>query len=221
MNKTLKSTLLFFTVLLCNNTYAYNCPQVTNNINVHIINPNPNINYDYSSQQLDGMKGEFHSGKKLGVYVSQINTTVQTKIKYISYGSEVCAVIDELNITPRNNSTIYVARESLVNECTKNRVLNHEYRHHNNKTNSLTKLSQYGRTFGGRITNIQYKGNSVEEVNRQINTKANALNKYISDFIYINSEQYDRGMDSIDNYKKEQSICSQIDNMQLYNALKR
>lgn len=221
MIKSIKSITWFIILAFSNSyTYAQMCPNITNTININTVVKEPNVNYNYTSRQLEGIQGSNYSrNKKLGEYRKSNQIGFQTQIAYRVIGNQYCAVIETLNITAQSNSEIYISKEAQSFPCTKNRVLAHEYKHHMFNKEGMNLLSSYGREIASKITNKTYLGNSKEDIDQQIKNKTSVLNKYLLDFTSLNSRVNDEKIDTEQNYKNEQQICSLEENKALMNLL--
>lgn len=198
-------------------SYAQSCnisniaPKVIINIKPLVIDQSKNVAY---LTQLSSERGD-HS--PIGMYTADKNIRILPSftVKTNRFTNNSCAELNEVKIIVDVNPIVYLSVESQQYQCTRNRVYAHEMTHYKIEMDALNNLNSYLTSIASRQYNILLNGSTEKAISQNIDQ----INKKVMDdaFVFIkkNTLPYHAQLDTIENYKRESSYCSNIENLYL------
>ena len=198
-------------------SYAQSCnisniaPKVTINIKPLIIDQSKNVAY---LTQLSKDRGD-HS--PIGMYTADKNIRIQPffTVKTNRFTNNSCAELNEVKIIVDVTPIVYLSVESQQYQCTKNRVYAHEMTHYKIEMDALSNLNTYLTITASQRYNIVLNGSNEKEISQNIDKINKRVIDETFDFIRKHTLPYHDQLDTIENYKKESSYCSNIENLYL------
>lgn len=195
---------------------AENCNEKIINPDIYVkLNPlkidqEKNVSYLRSPAMSEG-----HS--PIGMYMGnkEIKIAPTYTLNKRLFSSGMCAQLNSVKINIEINPVIYISTEAQQYACTKQRVYEHEMTHYNIDMKAVDKVSDYLK----KEVLENYTSALIVSNEAEINARMDKLNNQIikSGFEYIKSESspFHARLDTPENYKKESTYCSEIENVAL------
>lgn len=211
--------LLFSTHAFSQNYQTINCQSSAPKIHVQVTESPIEYQTNYWSSQLPAT--HYHEFFTLGTFKPSWTIQHRANIRELRYGSQSCGLVTDVYLEVNFIPTIYIAKEAQQYACTYQRVLNHERTHYSIERRAFALLA-------GHIENIaqQYYGNVPASFNHNINfddylkQQSQYFNQDISNIVNQNSQPYHQQLDTPENYRAESNMCSQQENILLFQTLR-
>lgn len=193
------------------------------NCNEKVINPEINVNinplkvdWERSVNYLR-LTSISEGHNPIGMYTGtkEIKIAPTYTINKRLFGSGVCAQLNTIKINIDVSPVIYISTEAQQYACTKKRVYEHEIMHYNIDIKAINKASDYLKN----QVRQNYTSALIVANNTEINEKMGELNnliiKAVFEYIRNESSPFHEKLDTTENYKKESTYCSDMENIAL------
>lgn len=214
---------LYIVLLLLSKTVLAitQCPDVTPQIHIHLLDEDPVIKSNQSSKELTKDSPNIYSNiHVLGRYNPNIKTRIDASAVYRSHSGQLCAKINRVDLTIYMNPEILLSKEVRTNDCIEKRVINHENIHHGYAKNAIIRASVAGRSYAQKFVEKNYQGYSQDQVDKEIEQNKELLSKEVKDVFLRNYGESNKIIDNDENYKKEAKICPEFERYKFYETMR-
>lgn len=156
----------------------------------------------------------------LGLFKDNMKYSYKVKPVLLTKNNVSCVYFEQIMVNIEMNPSIEISAEVMPFQCSKERVIRHEKQHYSIATNAFNSLPKFIKNDILKIYK-SFNVNSKEEASKTIDKMNKSLMQEMQARYSLLTIPYHSQMDTKENYALEAKQCSDAENRQIHQILKK